>query len=170
MNKQEVREKAKQKRKTEDIEALSFEIARKLLTLPEFLSADKIFCYYSVGDEISTLGIIDVSLSMNKTVCLPKTKEDYSLEFFEYRGGLQMGRFHIPEPTSEKRADSTEKSVCIVPCLAVNKQFHRVGYGKGCYDRFLKDFKGIKIGLSLYLEDFEAEETDISLDKVIFPY
>jgi 5-formyltetrahydrofolate cyclo-ligase len=64
--------------------------------------------------------------------------------------------------------------VVFVPLLAFDKKGHRVGYGKGFYDRFLSDCKPetIKIGLSF----FEAEESisailpsDIRLDFCVTP-
>ena len=61
-----------------------------------------------------------------------------------------------------------------VPLLALDKKGHRVGYGKGFYDAFLKDCKPdvIKIGLSF----FEAEDivddvfkSDVKLDYCVKP-
>ena len=40
----------------------------------------------------------------------------------------------------EKKAETTEKSVCIVPAFLFDETGFRLGYGKGYYDRFLKDF------------------------------
>ena len=40
-----------------------------------------------------------------------------------------------------------EKTLCIVPAIAFDENGDRLGYGKGFYDRFLKDFKGTPVGL-----------------------
>ena len=64
--------------------------------------------------------------------------------------------------------------VVFVPLLAFDKNGHRIGYGKGYYDKFLSSCKPdiIKIGLSFY----EAEEafqdvypSDIPLDYCVTP-
>ena len=61
-----------------------------------------------------------------------------------------------------------------MPLLAFDKKGHRVGYGKGFYDKFLSECKPetIKIGLSF----FEAEEmiadvfeADVKLDYCVTP-
>ena len=64
--------------------------------------------------------------------------------------------------------------VVFIPLLAYDAKGHRIGYGKGFYDRFLQQCKPetLKIGLSF----FEAETsiiphefTDISLDFCVHP-
>ena len=41
-----------------------------------------------------------------------------------------------------------EKTLCIVPAIAFDENGDRLGYGKGFYDRFLRDFKGTSVGLT----------------------
>ena len=58
----------------------------------------------------------------------------------------------------------------IVPGVVFDKHNHRIGYGKGYYDDFLKEFSGKKIGLAFelqVLEDIPRDDWDIRLDKVI---
>ena len=59
----------------------------------------------------------------------------------------------------------------MVPGVAFSpKTGVRIGYGKGFFDRFLKDFKGIKIGLSFEIQlvdDIPANEEDIAMDAII---
>ena len=58
----------------------------------------------------------------------------------------------------------------VVPLVAFNRKKYRVGYGKGFYDKYLKDFQGTTIGLAFSFqevdEDFE-DEYDIPLDYII---
>ena len=54
------------------------------------------------------------------------------------------------------------------------KSGHRVGYGKGFYDRFLANCKPetLKIGLSFFeveADVFEASEDDVRLDYCVTP-
>jgi len=82
----------------------------------------------------------------------------------------------ILEPTEETsvRLNPKDIDVVFIPLLAVDTQGHRVGYGKGFYDRFLARVKPdvIKIGLSLE-EPIEPIEDlnpyDIALDFAITP-
>jgi 5-formyltetrahydrofolate cyclo-ligase len=65
---------------------------------------------------------------------------------------------------------ATKIDVVFVPLLAFDKKGHRVGYGKGFYDKFLSECKPetIKIGLSF----FEPEEliSDVFEDDVTLNY
>ncbi|MFT7421185.1 MAG: 5-formyltetrahydrofolate cyclo-ligase, partial [Arcticibacterium sp.] len=61
-----------------------------------------------------------------------------------------------------------------VPLLAFDKKGHRVGYGKGFYDRFLENAteNTTIAGLSLFeaeeaIEDIE--ETDVALHHLVTP-
>jgi 5-formyltetrahydrofolate cyclo-ligase len=79
----------------------------------------------------------------------------------------------IPEPEGGVQIQDNQIEVVFVPLLAFDIKGHRVGYGKGFYDIFLKNCpNAIKIGLSF----FEAETTledqkayDIPLDYCITP-
>lgn len=79
-----------------------------------------------------------------------------------------------PEEESSVRLDPTDIDVIFIPLLAVDTQGHRIGYGKGFYDRFLGQAKPkvIKIGLSLN-EPIEPIEDlnpfDVALDFAITP-
>lgn len=61
-----------------------------------------------------------------------------------------------------------------VPLLAFDKNGDRVGYGKGFYDKFLKECKPeiIKIGLSFFEPEEKIDgifEEDIKLDYCVTP-
>jgi len=79
-----------------------------------------------------------------------------------------------PEGASSVRLNPTDIEIIFIPLLAVDTQGHRVGYGKGFYDRLLALAKPdlIKIGLSLE-EPIEPIEDlnpyDIALDFAITP-
>jgi len=78
----------------------------------------------------------------------------------------------IPEPQGGQPFDEILIDVVIVPLLCGDKQGHRVGYGKGFYDRFLAQLRPdvIKVGLSLFPLIDRIEDThknDIPLDLII---
>ena len=82
----------------------------------------------------------------------------------------------ILEPTNDTSVQLNPKDIDLIfiPLLAIDTQGHRVGYGKGFYDRFLANTKPemIKIGLGLE-EPIEPIEDlnpyDIALDFAITP-
>ena len=64
--------------------------------------------------------------------------------------------------------------VVFVPLLAFDKKGHRVGYGKGYYDKFLSHCapSTIKVGLTFFtpvVKIKDIETTDMALDYVISP-
>jgi 5-formyltetrahydrofolate cyclo-ligase len=71
-------------------------------------------------------------------------------------------------------AEPQEIDLVIVPLLAFDEKGIRVGYGKGYYDRYLKDCREdcLKVGFS-YFEAVEriedADEFDVPLDFCITP-
>jgi len=62
----------------------------------------------------------------------------------------------------------------IVPLLAIDKRGHRVGYGKGYYDKLLSQCKPtcMKVGVTLFepIEEIEdVNEMDVPLDYCLTP-
>lgn len=89
---------------------------------------------------------------------------------------LAENRWGVPEPTGDDllRINSLEIDLVLIPLLVFDRHGHRVGYGKGYYDRFLATCRPdcLKIGLSLFgpveqIDDIEL--TDVRLDGCIIP-
>ena len=64
---------------------------------------------------------------------------------------LLAHRWGISEPAGAPEVPPAVLDAVLVPLLAFDEQGHRVGYGKGFYDRFLADCRpdALRIGLSL---------------------
>lgn len=74
----------------------------------------------------------------------------------------------IPSDTSDI---NNQPDLIIVPGLIFSKEGYRIGYGGGFYDRFLKNYKGLKLSL-LFDEQIGkvvTEEHDIPVDVLITP-
>ena len=82
--------------------------------------------------------------------------------------------FNIKEPILDKEniIDSKNIDVMFVPLIGFDKYNHRLGYGKGYYDRYLKNNNNIvTFGLGykeINIEENIFDELDISLQKIIF--
>ena len=89
---------------------------------------------------------------------------------------LVENRWGIPEPQPDEhfRVDNSQIDTVLIPLLVFDRRGHRVGYGKGYYDRFLANDvpHSRKIGLSLFdpvdkIDD--VEHTDVRLESCITP-
>lgn len=80
----------------------------------------------------------------------------------------------IPEPQNARLVLAPEVDMVLIPLLAFDEAGHRVGYGKGFYDRFLADCRPevLKIGLSLeppVPTIADPNPFDVPLDVVVMP-
>ncbi|AKD02649.1 5-formyltetrahydrofolate cyclo-ligase [Pontibacter korlensis] len=87
---------------------------------------------------------------------------------------LVENNWGIPEPQNAQIIHAREVDVVLVPLLAFDREGHRVGYGKGFYDRFLADCRPnvLKIGLSLEPPVERIDDPnpyDVPLDAVVMP-
>ena len=133
----------------EEIQEKSRMIYEKITALPEFLDADCFFAYMDFKKEVMTRDLIEKALQMGKTVAVPRVEGD-DMVYYEIKdfSTLKSGYFGIMEPDGGK--------VCTR---------HRVGYGKGFYDRFLAAHPGFTtVAAAFEFQLFDAvpfEETDV---------
>jgi 5-formyltetrahydrofolate cyclo-ligase len=94
--------------------------------------------------------------------------------YFEGLHQIKPNMWGIPEPTQGVPVEPGEIDLVLVPLLAADQGGHRVGYGKGFYDRFLKDCRGdcVKVGLSMFppIEKIaDVGKHDVVLDGLVTP-
>ncbi len=94
--------------------------------------------------------------------------------FFEGLHQLEESKMGIKEPRQGSPTDATKIDLVLVPLLTFDQSGHRVGYGKGYYDKFLACCRNDcqKIGLSFFapVESIEdVNEQDFKLTACITP-
>ncbi|MCD9185645.1 MAG: 5-formyltetrahydrofolate cyclo-ligase [Pyrinomonadaceae bacterium] len=87
---------------------------------------------------------------------------------------LVENSWNISEPKHDEFIEPERIDAVFVPLLCADKRGFRVGYGKGFYDRFLKDCRPdcLKIGLNYFQpveEISDVTEYDIKLDFLVTP-
>ena len=126
-------------------------LQEKFLQTEEYKNAKVLLAFVSKDIEINTELIIKQALSDGKTLALPKCKEENLMDFYivDDLSQLMEGYYGLLEPNPEKckMLSETENAVCLVPGLAFDREGYRIGFGKGYYDRFLLDYKGITVGM-----------------------
>lgn len=122
-------------------------VGRRVMDSVLYRQAQRIFCYYSVGREVSTRDLLEDAVNKGKTVALPVSGPHGEMAFFRYTGTLQTGRYGIPEPVCGKELVPEKEDLILVPGLCFDRMGYRLGQGGGYYDRYLAAHRGTTMGL-----------------------
>lgn len=136
-----------------------------------FMMAEKILMYHSLPDELSTHSFLN-KWKGKKHFFLPRVN-GVNLEILPFEESrLELGAFHIEEPTGSDTIDPDEIELIVVPAMAYDRQGHRLGRGKGFYDRLLASTKATKVGIAYefqLVDEIPTEPHDVNMDIVIVP-
>ena len=119
---------------------LSADVADKLAScLKRSPSPATIMAYWPLPDEVDIRPLINRLAAAGVTVLLPRVTGDTTMELRRYTSAADLceGAFHIMEPTGELFTAYDDIDVALVPGLAFDAAGHRLGRGRGYYDRFL---------------------------------
>jgi len=177
MTKRELRQEIRtQKRRLSaaELAVMSEDICSKVLALASWQEAGTLLLYYPLPDEVDVRLLIKDAFESGKKVLLPVVKGDeLELHLYEGEASLKEGTFGIMEPTGPLFAPKHygEIELAIIPGMAFDNAGHRLGRGKGYYDRLLPNLKTAKLtGICFpfqLLEEVPAEAHDISVCEVI---
>ena len=174
MNKSQIRKKILKIRKQKKIKKFIFNFDLILDILKKNKVSGKILGgYYPYNYEIDIFQILEKFEQKKFIITLPKIKKNSQMDFYQWSKNdpLSINKFGIPEPISKtvKYPD-----VLLVPLLAFDKNFNRIGYGGGFYDRYImkirKRKKVLTIGFAYSfqkLKKIPTNEYDIKLDFII---
>ncbi len=147
---------------------------RAIARMPEYTNADTLLIYSPIKGEPDLSALALLALLEKKKVAFPiSDPETLTLTFKRVKRPLKLheGPYGILQPYDKARnVRITQKTLCIVPALSFDLRGHRLGYGKGYYDRFLADFKGISLGAvydDMLTRRLPADDTDVPVDIVI---
>lgn len=180
-NKKELRLKSKTLRNAlseNEIEEMSLAVANKILTLPIWEKTYfHIFLPITEQKEVNTEFILHLLSGKDKEIIVSKADfETRNMIHFLLTDNTRIKKnaYNIPEPVDGIEVPSHKIDVVFVPLLAFDKKGHRVGYGKGFYDKFLSECKPdvIKIGLSFFDPEeliTDVFEGDVKLDYCVTP-
>ena len=134
----------------------------------------KIAFYYPSNYELNVLKFLEFTHISTQDTLLPVVDKKSLMSFFSWRKNevLNVNEFGILEPikTQEKVPD-----IMLIPILAFDKNKHRLGYGKGFYDRYLnkylKQFKNIlTVGVAFSFQrhhKLPINHNDVKLDFIV---
>lgn len=169
MTKAELREKYRALRRAltkTQVEEFSCRLTQQLSRLPMWEGTYyHIFLSIEHRAEVATHFVLEMLRERHKKIVVPKMDSATGAlahYLLTEQTLVATNYFGIREPVSGTQVPVSAIDVVFVPLLAFDLAGHRVGYGKGFYDRFLSQCRPgtLKIGLSLF--DAETGIDDVS--------
>jgi 5-formyltetrahydrofolate cyclo-ligase len=179
-----LREEILKKRNALDKEEILYksrEVFKRIGQLDEYRGAKVIMAYINIGSEVRTEEFIRECIETGKKVAIPS---------IEKKGGksslvpylindpvkdVEIGTYGIREPCiwAVPLEDNSIIDMVIVPGIVFGYNMHRIGYGKGYFDRFLRslgDNMHTKVGVCFDMQlvaEIPAEPCDVPMDKIV---
>lgn len=160
---------------------MSHEIVDRLFAEINFTALHILHCYISLEHfgEVETDIIFSRVWELHPSIITtaPRVDDDsreiHSL-IYQPDTPTSKGSWKIPEPAGSEVVAPESLDAVIVPLLCFDRRGHRVGYGKGFYDRFLKKCRPdcIKAGLGFFppVESIDdINDADTPLDLCVTP-
>ncbi|MCK5913891.1 MAG: 5-formyltetrahydrofolate cyclo-ligase [Desulfuromusa sp.] len=175
MGKQNIRKQFLSCRKRLDLPTysrLSQQAQRQLIDSECFDQAKTLALYSSIYNEVATKEIFAAARELNKRIFYPRVIDD-ELEFIEVHAVNELwpGTFGVAEPVSGMKIPAFELDLIVVPGVAFDLRGHRLGYGRGFYDRQLtgRPVGTIAVGLCFEMQlsdSLPTEDHDQALDFI----
>ena len=152
-----------------DAAALSSSLANKLQDWPLWQAAGTIAVFSALPGEPDVLDPWPV----DKRVALPRVcGRELTFHWVASREELSPGNFGISEPSAEASPAGNEFDLILVPGLAFDLRGGRLGRGKGFYDRFLAEARGLRAGVCFddqIVGNVPLDPHDLRMDFVVTP-
>ena len=111
---------------------------------------------------------------LNRTTLLPVIDDKYQMNFFPWKKNkvLQVNKYGMLQPV---KSEVTIPDIILIPLLAFDQDKHRIGYGKGFYDRYLsklvkKKVKILTVGVAFSFQRYHKlsiSKNDVRLDLIL---
>lgn len=162
----------------EECQKRSIEICSRLLAMEEYKKTKNLLVYAATQNEVDLNLVIEQAWNHNKNVFFPKTFGN-DMEFYLVRdmGELKPGNFHVLEPTYLTKelcfqVDTIDQmTLVLTPGVAFDFAGHRIGYGKGYYDRYLSRNNYLyPVGVAYQMQicsSLEEDLFDIKMKKLV---
>lgn len=136
-----------------------------IFSLQSFKDAKVVMTYFPIDGEVDVSALLE---SDGKTFCVPKMVEG-GIVAVEYSEHTEPDELKVPAPIGSRKIDANEIDLIVVPLVAFDGNKNRLGFGKGCYDEFLKRARAFKVGAAFECQraHFLTHEKDVTLDIIV---
>lgn len=153
---------------------MSEEICGRVFCSVWWQKADTLLLYYPLADEVDVRPLIQKAYKDGKRVLLPVCcGEELELHLYEGESSLSPGAFGIMEPTGALFPVECYPDIqlALIPGMAFDGKGHRLGRGKGYYDRLLPSLTGARLtGICFpfqLLDEVPTAPHDIAVHEVV---
>lgn len=138
-------------------------------------NAKSVLLFVPLKDEPDIWPLVEEAITGGRRVALPRfdpARQAYAACFVsDLEADLVPGKFGIAEPAPELPGVATPVvDLVIAPGLAFDVHGHRLGRGKGYYDRLLADVQGRRCGVAFEFQvtpELPAEPHDVHVDCLV---
>lgn len=138
-----------------EVESWGRKVQDQIISSDIFKRAKVLALYHPFQNEVETRALFEAARREGKTVAYPapSDKKEGSLVFYgiEDLADLKGGEGEFLRPVNKgglKELSLPEIDLMVIPGLAFDKRGNRLGRGKGFYDKTLKHFAGVRVGLA----------------------
>jgi 5-formyltetrahydrofolate cyclo-ligase len=148
-------------------------VCQRIEHLPEFARAQVILGFSAIRKEVDLSAVLTRAQALGKQTALPKVVgETLELRVSNTQYPLSEGSFGILEPPDDAPVvDPASVDLVLVPGLVFDASGHRIGYGRGHYDRLLPGLtNAFRVGVAYdfqLLAELPTEPHDIALHCVV---
>ncbi len=158
-------------------EDAAIEICARLIAQPAWAAAGSVLLFAPLADEPNVRPLFHGALAAGKVTALPR----YNPGMGDYEAAIIRdldkdcveGKFGILEPASTcETLDLKRLDLVLVPGVAFGWQGHRLGRGKGFYDRLLAEVSGKTCGVAFdqqIVSSIPIAPHDVRLNCILTP-
>ncbi len=158
------------------------ELAARVDALRLLRPGRRVGLYFSTDEEIDTAPLMELAKQRGCRIALPRVtsiRHD-RMRFFDFDGRLARGAYGILEPVGTMARAARELDVIFMPLVGFDAEGHRMGMGRGFYDRHLAfrrhllySRRPLLVGLAYGIQQVPSlpdQPHDIPLDAIVTEY
>lgn len=155
-----------------EVQAATAAVEARLWALRQFERPSSVCSYVSAQNEIGTHGLLRELLRRGWEVSVPVFLGDrYGLgRLRDFDADLVPGHAGLLEP--RRREPVGDPQIWLVPGVAFDRRGHRLGRGKGYFDRLLNGAAGLRIALAYdfqVVSELPVASHDEPIDLIVTP-
>jgi 5-formyltetrahydrofolate cyclo-ligase len=160
-----------------EVRAASVHACELLRQQSVWKNAEAVLFYVPLPGEVDLSPLLEAGLREGKTIAVPQFVKGTGLydacQIRELTSDCSPGQFGISEPGAHcARFPLNRLDLALVPGVGFDAAGHRLGRGRGFFDRLLVQIRGIKCGVAFdqqIVERIPAEGHDVRMNFILTP-